>query len=56
MVLDRMATLRLHLGEPEQARDLWRRASAVPNPAVRDARIAATFLAEEQFEAARGAL
>ncbi|MBV8487286.1 MAG: hypothetical protein JO161_03300, partial [Planctomycetaceae bacterium] len=54
-ILDRMATLHLHLGEPEKARDYWRRATAVPNPALRDARIAATFLAEEQFEAARGA-
>ncbi len=55
VILDRMATLHLHLGEPEKARDLWRRASAVPNPPVRDARIAATFLVEEQFEAAREA-
>ena len=55
VILDRMAILHLHLGEPEKARDLWRRASAVPNSAVRDARIAAAFLAEEQLEAARGA-
>jgi tetratricopeptide (TPR) repeat protein len=54
-ILDRMATLHLHLGEPEKARELWRRASAVPNPAVRHARIAATFLAEEQLDAARKA-
>jgi tetratricopeptide (TPR) repeat protein len=47
--------LHLHLGEPEKARDLWRRASAIPNPAVRHARIAATFLAEEQLDAARKA-
>jgi tetratricopeptide (TPR) repeat protein len=52
-ILDQMATLHLHLGEPEKARDLWRRASAVPNSAIRDARIAATFLAEEQLETAR---
>jgi tetratricopeptide (TPR) repeat protein len=55
VIVDRMATLHLHLGEPEKARDLWRRATAVPDPAVRDARIAATFLAEEQLQAARGA-
>ena len=54
-VLDRIATLRLHLGEAEKARDLWRRATAVPRPAVRDARIAATYLAEAQLDAARKA-
>jgi tetratricopeptide (TPR) repeat protein len=54
-VLDRLATLRLHLGEPERARDLWRRARAAPQPAVRDARVAATYLAEGQLEPARQA-
>ena len=52
-VVDRAATLRLHLGEPEKARDLWRRASRVPRPAVRDARLAAASLAEGQFDLAR---
>jgi tetratricopeptide (TPR) repeat protein len=54
-ILDRMATLHLHLGEPEKARDLWRRASTVPRPAVRDARLAAAYFAEGQFDAARQA-
>ena len=54
-ILDRIATLHLHLGEPEKARDLWRRATTVPRPAVRDARIAATCFAEGQFDAARKA-
>jgi tetratricopeptide (TPR) repeat protein len=54
-ILDRIATLHLHLGEPEKARDLWRRASAVPRPAVRDARLAAAYFAEGQLDAARKA-
>jgi len=54
-ILDRIATLHLHLGEPEQARDLWRRASAVPRPAVRDARLAVAYFAEGQLDAARQA-
>ena len=37
-IVDRIATLQLHLGEPEKARELWQRATAVPSPAVRDAR------------------
>jgi hypothetical protein len=52
-VVDRVATLRLHLGEAEQARNLWRQATTVPQPAVRDARVAVTYLAEEQFDLAR---
>jgi tetratricopeptide (TPR) repeat protein len=54
-VIDRIATLRLHLGEPEKARTLWRAASSVPAPGVRDARIGAALLAEGQFDAARKA-
>ncbi len=54
-IVDRVATLRLHLGEPEQARDLWRRASTVPRPAVRDARVAVSYFAEGQFDLARRA-
>src|SRR5262249_52359708 len=46
--LDRMATLRLHLGEPARARELWQRGMGeAPDPAVAAARIAATHLAEE---------
>ena len=54
-ILDRIATLHLHLGEAEKARDLWRRASAVPRPAVRDARLAVAYFAEGQLDAARKA-
>ena len=55
-VLDRMATLRLHLGDPVQARAMWQRGMGeAPDPAVAAARIAATHLAEEDFEAARRA-
>src|SRR5208282_3154655 len=54
-ILDRVATLHLHLGEPEKARDLWRRASSVPRPAVRDARLAVAYFAEGQLDAARKA-
>jgi tetratricopeptide (TPR) repeat protein len=52
-VVDRIAALRLHLGEPARARALWRRAASVPEPAVRDARIGTTYLVEGDFEAAR---
>jgi tetratricopeptide (TPR) repeat protein len=54
-VMDQVATLRLHLGEPDKARSLWKRALSVPKPAVRDARIAATYLAENQLDLARRA-
>ncbi len=52
-ILDRIATLHLHLGETEKARDLWQRATAVPRPSVRDARLAVAYLAEGQFVPAR---
>jgi len=52
-VVDRIATLRLHLGEPRRARELWRKAVTVPDPAIRDARIGTTYLVEGDFEAAR---
>jgi tetratricopeptide (TPR) repeat protein len=51
-VVDRIATLRLHLGQPALAREHWQKAATVPQPAVRDARIAATHLAENQIDAA----
>jgi tetratricopeptide (TPR) repeat protein len=54
-IVDRVATLRLHLGEPERARALWQEASSVPRPAVREARIGAAFLAEGRFDEARHA-
>ncbi len=55
-VLDRMATLRLHLGEPARARALWNQGlGGAPDPAVVAARIGATYLAEGDFESARRA-
>ncbi|MCA1684964.1 MAG: hypothetical protein LC745_03065, partial [Planctomycetia bacterium] len=50
---DRIATLRLHLGQPAEARRLWRAAAAPPRPALRDARVAVTELVEADFNAAR---
>lgn len=50
---DRIATLRLHLGEPARARAIWQGAPAPPRPAVREARVAVTFLVEGAFDAAR---
>jgi tetratricopeptide (TPR) repeat protein len=52
-VIDRIATLRLHLGEPGRARALWQKATTVPHPAIRDARIGTTYLVEGNFSAAR---
>lgn len=53
-VLDRLATLRLHLGEPARARSLWQVGTkTAPDPAIATARIAATYLAEENLDAAR---
>src|SRR6185312_7678351 len=55
-VLDRTATLRLHLGEPARARALWQQGMGeAPDPAVAEARIAATYLAEENLDATRQA-
>jgi tetratricopeptide (TPR) repeat protein len=52
-VADRMATLRLHLGQPAQARSLWVKASAPKRPELRAARIALCDQVEGNFEAAR---
>lgn len=52
-VTDRIATLRLHLGEAEQARVLWEKASAPPRPAIRSARVAVSYLVEGLFDEAR---
>jgi tetratricopeptide (TPR) repeat protein len=55
-VLDRMATLRLHLGEPARARALWQQGMGqAPDPAAAASRIGATYLAEADFDAARRA-
>ena len=52
-ITDRIATLRLHLGEPERARVLWQKASAPPRPAIRSARVAVSYLVEGLFDEAR---
>lgn len=54
-VTDRLATLWLHLGRPARARAVWQQAVSLPRPAVRAARVAATYLAEEQLDRARRA-
>jgi tetratricopeptide (TPR) repeat protein len=50
---ERIATLRLHLGEPARARAVLKNAQGVPDAAVREARIGTTFLAEGNLESAR---
>ncbi|MFO0956277.1 MAG: hypothetical protein U0800_02290 [Isosphaeraceae bacterium] len=52
---DRLATIRLHLGQPERARAIWLAVADPPRPAVRAARVAVTHLCELEFEAARAA-
>jgi tetratricopeptide (TPR) repeat protein len=49
---DRLAVLRLHLGQPDQARAAWQAATGAP-AATRSARVAVTQLVEGDFEAAR---
>ena len=36
-IIDKIATLRLHLGEPALARELWQKALTTPEPGIRDA-------------------
>jgi len=50
---DRLAVLRLHLGEPARARAVWLAATANAPEATRLARIAATYLVEGDFETSR---
>jgi tetratricopeptide (TPR) repeat protein len=52
-IADRIGTLRLHLGQPLQARSAWEKAIAEPQPGLREARIGTTYLAENDFESAR---
>ena len=54
-VWDRIATIRLHLGEPERAARLWSEAKGPPSEALRQARIGAARLAAGDFEGARTA-
>jgi tetratricopeptide (TPR) repeat protein len=50
---DQLATLYLHLGMPTQARQVWSAVANVPRPAVRDARVAVTYLVEQELDDAR---
>lgn len=50
---DLAAVLCLHLGEPARARALWERVPEPPSPAVRDSRIATTYLIEGDYATAR---
>ena len=50
---DRLAVLRLHLGEPGRARAIWLAAAVNAPAATRLARIAATYLVEGDFDASR---
>ncbi len=50
---DRLATLRLHLGQPAEARTTWQTAATPPQPALRPARVALTHLVEGNLPAAR---
>jgi tetratricopeptide (TPR) repeat protein len=52
-IADRKATLRLHLGEAPRARVAWERTTTEPVAGLREARIGTTFLAENDFDAAR---
>jgi tetratricopeptide (TPR) repeat protein len=52
-IVEKIATLRLHLGEPSRARDWLQQATSIPRPGLRDARIATTYLVEGDFVAAR---
>lgn len=54
-VWDRIATIRLHLGEPARAARTWAEAKAPPSEAVRSARIAAAKLADGDISGARAA-
>jgi tetratricopeptide (TPR) repeat protein len=50
---DRIALLWLHLGEPARARAGWQTAASNPRPALREARLATTYLVEGDFASAR---
>ncbi len=53
--VDRIATTRLQLGQPARARELWSQAKAPTKPGVRQARIAAAYMAEASIDLARKA-
>jgi tetratricopeptide (TPR) repeat protein len=45
----------MHLGHPDRARDSWRSVADPPDLALRQARVAATYYAEDDLDAARDA-
>jgi len=52
-ITDRIATLRLHLGEAERARKLWQAAASPSSQAVRLARLAASYLVTGEIDESR---
>jgi hypothetical protein len=52
-VSDRIASLRLHLGEPERARAVWQEGLAPADRGLRPARVASTYHVEGETEKAR---
>jgi tetratricopeptide (TPR) repeat protein len=54
-VVDRIATMRLHLGEPAQARALWSASASAsaPRKGLPAARVGTTYLVEGDFDQAR---
>lgn len=50
---DRLATLYLHLGRTENARETWEGAQNVPRPGLQRSRVAFTHLVEENYDRAR---
>jgi tetratricopeptide (TPR) repeat protein len=54
-IADRIATIRLHLGQPDRAYRIWTDAKAVPSEALRNTRQAAALFARTDYDAARSA-
>ena len=54
-IADRVATIRLHLGEPDRAYRAWAEAKNPPSESLRNARQAVALFARTDFTAAREA-
>ena len=52
-VTDQLATIYLHLGDPQRAGRLWSNAASPPSAAIVAARVAMTHLVEGDFDTAR---
>jgi tetratricopeptide (TPR) repeat protein len=52
--VDCLAAAWMHLGIPKEARELWQAARSAPSEAERVARIADSYLVEQEFERAEG--